>query len=178
MIPITGNSLITRFTTRQNYAKNSVTAGAVCRVYSYFYVLYITYMHIPCVLKLNYRPNGQRAPQYQEREAQRLRLRATRNYYYTTVGSKRHQKHRRTRGGIEGDTRGRARGGYKRHQRHRRAQRGDRGRHQEFRCLSAPLRGGSRPLKGKGFASFTFLLIHLSLPPCWGSLRILSSPIV
>jgi hypothetical protein len=49
------------------------------------------------------RANGQRAARHQER-AQRPR--AALNYYYTAVGSKRHQGHRRTRGGGRRDTKG------------------------------------------------------------------------
>ena len=65
-------------------------------------VVYV-YMH---ALQLNYRANGQRAARHPDR-AQRPR--AALNYYYTilcytTVGSKRHQGHRRTRGGMRRDT--------------------------------------------------------------------------
>jgi hypothetical protein len=50
-------------------------------------------------LKLNYRPSGRRVSQYQERGAKRSMV--TLNYSYTTVELKRHQGHRRTRGGVK-----------------------------------------------------------------------------
>jgi hypothetical protein len=55
-----------------------------------------TYIH---ALKLNYRPNGRWVPQYQEAGHAKLQL------HCETVKPEKHQEHRRTRGGIERDTR-------------------------------------------------------------------------
>jgi hypothetical protein len=87
-----------------------------------------TYVH---ALQLNYRGNVRRAPWHQERGAQRPRATLNYNCATTTVGPTRHQGHRRTRGGIEGDARGTEghKGGSKRHPRDRRAQGGSK-RHQ------------------------------------------------
>jgi hypothetical protein len=85
-----------------------------------------------------------------------LRPRATLNYYYTTVGPKRHQGSgapRNTQGDRERHRRDRrARGGYTMHQRDRRTQRGDRERHQEDRREQ---RGGCWDVLPQGIAPVT-----------------------